>query len=191
MKAPCQIDQSNKIEQTERDTVLAIANGIKFSVLLKAHDKRKIQIEFRKRKEPRNYVLFTFAALLAILIKYSKANGQIVIDKEYEGYEKAIEDRLIEYLGNFGIDCGSLSIEFRSIGKLSPAHKYAAEVTVKNRLPDMRIKFEEIRNTLFRNKKDRASKKDLGLLNFGLITDDRQPSRSIKALYNKRSRHRR
>lgn len=43
-------DQSGKIEQTNKNTVVAISNGKKFTVLLKAKDKRLLQDLFRKLK---------------------------------------------------------------------------------------------------------------------------------------------
>ena len=65
----CQIDQSNKIEQTEKDTVIALANGIKFTIMIRSKDKRIIQNEFRLRGKPRNFIVFTFSVLLGLIYK--------------------------------------------------------------------------------------------------------------------------
>lgn len=70
----CHIDQSNKTEQTEKDTVIALSNGVKFTLLIRAKDK---------------------------------------IDLEYQGSEKIIKDRLIEYsrLLEFNFDWSSIKFK--------------------------------------------------------------------------------
>lgn len=81
-----QIDQSGKIEQTNKKTVLAISNGKTYSVLLKAKDKRLLQDIFRTLfNKQRQFIYEVFSALLFILISNSKSEGRIVIDKEYPG----------------------------------------------------------------------------------------------------------
>jgi len=43
-----EIDQSGKIEETNVDTVIALSNGVKFSVRIHRRTKRRLQEEFRK-----------------------------------------------------------------------------------------------------------------------------------------------
>ena len=152
-----QIDQSNKIEQTQKDTVIALSNGIKFTILIRAKDKRTLQNEFRKRGEPRNFIVFTFSALLVFLLRKIKPAVSVIIDLEYSDKENIIWDRLVEYsrLVDFKID-RSL-IRFKSVGKESPAHKLAARVSARKQNPDLRISAKEVIEVIFPKEKDRAS----------------------------------
>ncbi len=38
-----EVDQSGKIEQTSYDTVLALTNGVSYTILLKKKDKRALE----------------------------------------------------------------------------------------------------------------------------------------------------
>lgn len=148
-----QIDQSHKIEQTEKDTILALSNDVQFSVVLKAKDKRAIQREFRQRGEPRNFILFTFSLLLVYLLKQIEPGKRVVIDLEYKGSENIIHDRLIEYSRRFRINIDCLQISFRSVGKESPAHRYAARIATKKEKPNLIVEKKELIKILFPRKK--------------------------------------
>ncbi|MEK9143405.1 MAG: hypothetical protein AAB481_02140 [Patescibacteria group bacterium] len=111
-----QIDQSNKVEQTEKDTVIALSNGVKFSVLIRAKDKRVIQNEFRLRGQPRNFTIFTFSMLLVFLLKKVKPRVPIVIDLEYKDKENIIREKLILY-----------SKRFAGYGQSGDGHSFSKE----------------------------------------------------------------
>ena len=64
-----EIDQSGKIENTSKNTVIAFSNEIFGSILVKAKDKREIQKIFRKIGKPRIFVYRLFAILIFLLIK--------------------------------------------------------------------------------------------------------------------------
>jgi hypothetical protein len=73
---------------------------------------------FRRNGQPRNFVLFTFCALIAIAIERNKLITHVIIDREYPGHEPVIKNILLEMIGrNRTID-----ISFMLIGKKSPAH---------------------------------------------------------------------
>lgn len=148
-----QIDQSNKVEQTERDTVIALSNGVKFTVMIRAKDKRALQEEFRLRGEPRNFVLFTFSILLVFLLKKVKPAVSVVIDLEYKARENIIREKLILYSRRLGYDLDRSLISFKSVGKGSPAHKLAGRVTARKQNPDLRVTAEEVMKVLFPKKK--------------------------------------
>lgn len=172
-----QIDQSNKIEQTERDTVIAISNELKLTFILKRQDKRLLQKIFKIRGKKNFFPYITFAALLALLLKEVAPVEKVIIDREYIGYENLIHQHIIQYLKHLGF-YRHLAIEFKQIGKTSPAHSLAAEVTVKGKRADRKVALAKLTGLIFSNKKDRESETDRGSLNFGLVTDDRRSSRS-------------
>lgn len=55
-----EIDQSGKIEQTNKNTVLCLSNDKWDSVLILARTKRQIQEIFRRNGQIRNYVILPF-----------------------------------------------------------------------------------------------------------------------------------
>lgn len=148
-----QIDQSNKIEQTQKDTVIALSNGVKFAVLIRAKDKRVIQNEFRLRGQPRNFIIFTFSILLVFLLKKVKPIVPVVIDLEYKDKENIIREKLILYSKRLDYDLDRSLITFRSVGKGSPAHKLAGKVTSRKQNPDLRVTAEGVMEILFPKKK--------------------------------------
>lgn len=134
-KASCyQIDQSGKIEQTNKNTVLCLANGSWDSVLIEAKTKRQIQEIFRRNGQVRNYVLFTFSAALAILIERNIKLGRIVIDREYYGKEPIIK-KLLEEMSEQIKE--KIILEFGLVGKTSRVDFLAGEVFAKRKKPRM------------------------------------------------------
>lgn len=94
----CQIDQSGKIEKTNKDTVLCLSNDNWDAVVIKAKTKRQVQEIFRRNGQNRNFVLFTFSAGLAILISRNIDIFDILIDREYFGKESIIKNVILEML---------------------------------------------------------------------------------------------
>lgn len=82
-----QIDQSGKIEDTSRPTILAASNSVKFSIVLSAKEKRRLQQKFRKIGYPRLFIDYVFAALLYILFTKVK-RSQYIVDMEVN-YQKS------------------------------------------------------------------------------------------------------
>lgn len=121
------IDQSGKIEYTNKDTVIAYANKKQKSLLIKAKDKRKIKEIFREAGKPYIFVYKTFAILIYLLIKKDLPKIQrIVIDKEYAGKEPLIKDFLLQIIRKKSktlID--KEDIYFKQIGRKNNAHKKA------------------------------------------------------------------
>jgi len=67
-----EINQSNKIEQTNKDTIIGLSNQKAFTILINRKIKRKLQEEFRKQGKPRLFVYRTFIAGVVLLIKYAQ-----------------------------------------------------------------------------------------------------------------------
>lgn len=143
-----QIDQSNKIEKTNKDTALALANDIVCSILIPGKVKRKLQELFRKRGRTRIFIYKTFAAGIVLLLKpHLSKIDRVVIDQEYPGKEKMIRSMIYGILGRF---CDKIpEIIFERIGKKSKAHEVAHHVSSKEQKPNRVIKFSEIKKLVF------------------------------------------
>ncbi len=148
----CQIDQSGKIEQTERHTVIACTNEVGMTILLKKREKRKLQKIFKMTDVQKLFAYLTFAALLAILIKEVNPKHKIIIDREYVGHERLIEEKMISYLQNLGAVTVP-SVEFGHVGKTSLAHNLAHRVAVGKKVPTLVVDAKEVLNVILGIKK--------------------------------------
>lgn len=146
------IDQSGKIEQTNIDTVLAIVNGKKYSLVLKKNYKRILEKLFKETCRIKLFPYDVFAALIALLVKKAIIKNKIIIDNEYIGHEKFIYGKILYYLNLLKIN-GCPSIEFGHVGKLSKAHDMARKVGNKKIKPDDCVKIEEILSLILETKK--------------------------------------
>lgn len=143
-----EIDQSNKIEKTDKDTAIAFSNDKEYAILLLGKTKRQLQELFRERGRPRIFVYRTFAAGVTLLIKdHLPKFYKIIIDQEYTGKERVLRSMIYEMLGRFHNELPE--IVFERIGKSSNAHNVAYHVTHKKREADRIIKFNEIKELVF------------------------------------------
>jgi hypothetical protein len=126
-----EIDQSGRIEETQRDTVIAIANRrIQVSIRVPRKVKRKLKLIYRKQNRPKIFAVRTFASSIALLIRKSKIKPtRLIVDIEYPGYERIISEIIKEILRN------NFSVQFKNIGKSSPAH-IKAYYTYKKKLKE-------------------------------------------------------
>lgn len=136
-----EIDQSGKIEKTNKHTYLAFSNSEHFVLKISSTEKKKLQKYFRSINKPRIFVYATFSLLLVILFKNTKhKSNHIVIDIEYPGKNQVIKDFIKIYNPNFPIN----DIHFHLIGKKSRAHFLAYGTAINQLKPDMIVKSEEI-----------------------------------------------
>lgn len=136
-----EIDQSGRIEETNRDTVIAFSNEKQFSIRIPARIKRQLLEVFRRRGKPKLFKYKVFALGIAILLRRSKIspkNLSLVIDDEYPGHEGTITDIIWSRFDP------EVEINFRSISKNSPAHEMAYYTYKKERKENVRLTYEEI-----------------------------------------------
>lgn len=140
-----EVDQSIKIEQTSRDTVLAAANDIKRCVLLKASTKRKlIQLLREENILPEIFYPKIFCAALFILLKpLLNKTQEFIIDEEYTGKERQMKVLLNEYARKSKVLPIARRVTFHRVGKKSPAHELANEAR-KKRSNVYKIDLEEM-----------------------------------------------
>jgi hypothetical protein len=141
-----EVDQSNKIE-SGGDTALALSNGMVFSVLIPAREKRHAfkELSIRLERLGRKYIyLRLFSASLYFLLLELPSNELVVIDVEYQGHESHIRTLLLSWLNQSRPDIMDDQITFGLVGKKSRAHKTALAVYQKELRPDRIIKADDL-----------------------------------------------
>jgi hypothetical protein len=145
-----EVDQSGKIEDTSKDTVLAFSNKIWAAIIIPAKVKRQIQEIFRRRGQPRIFVFRTFAAGVVLLIRnYQSQITDVQIDTEYPGNEAVIKDIIVRMLHDQRIP--EPNIYFRRIGKKSMAHHRAYAVAVGKLEAGRRIGLDDLVKIAIKN----------------------------------------
>src|SRR3990172_4276102 len=110
-----EIDQSGRIEYTSKLTVVAYSNGVNKSLLITAKDKRKIQAIYRRIGQPRLFAQKVFAVAIFALIKNNLGRiDQIIIDREYTGYDSFIKQLIFEVAKRNNKEIEKEIISFRS-----------------------------------------------------------------------------
>lgn len=145
-----EINQSNKIEQTNKDTIIGLADDKTFTILIKAKIKRKLQEEFRKQGKPRLFIYRTFMAGVILVFKYAqfKNLSKIVIDEEYYGKDKMLKSMFLEMWSRFFKEIPEIS--FEKIGRKSKVHEICYLTMKKKYKPNKVIDFEEIKRLTLR-----------------------------------------
>lgn len=140
-----EIDQSGKIEDTNKNTVIAFSNHKFKSIFISAKNKREIQKFFRRIGKPRIFVYKTFAILIFLLIKNNlKEISQIIIDEEYPGKSPLIKNFLFQEVRKIKPSFSKQDIVFYRIGKKSRAHFLAYGAAIGKRKADMEVGAREI-----------------------------------------------
>ena len=80
-----EIDQSGKIENTHKPTVVGFSNNKNKTVIILATEKQKLQKYFRKVKKPHVFKYKVFAILIFVLLKKEHIE-RMTIDTEYLGH---------------------------------------------------------------------------------------------------------
>ena len=141
-----EVDQSGRIEFTKEDTVLAFANGMKYSMLIPATVKRDCVLTLRRLGlSGPNFYLQLFAVGLFLLLNEHVDNiHTVLLDYEYLGKEAEIKRYLSNLLRRAGHQIEAELIQFLHIGKHSPAHFLAYGTLLGKQMPNRVITTEEI-----------------------------------------------
>lgn len=151
---PIEVNQSNKIERTEKDTILALSNDEQRAIIIPAQVKREAIAWLKGRKRSSKMIyLHLFAAGLFILLRprladIIKRGQQIVIDTEYEGHESKIKGMLLRYAHAAGFQLSKEAVSFAQVGKSSGAHQTAWRVQRGELAPDHRASLNELMELL-------------------------------------------
>lgn len=117
-----QIDQSIKIENTNKTSYVCLSNGKILISSISAKDKRELKLYFRELEKPLIFKIFTFSVLCAKIIIKVKP-GSVIIDQEYPGHARQIKSFIVQILQIEHVN--EPVISFFEVGKSSPAHKGA------------------------------------------------------------------
>jgi len=151
------VDQSGKIEQTNKDTVIGAANGKNYALKLPAKTKRQLQKRCRESLQGKLFVYRTFAALVFLIIKENiKAMTDLVIDIEYPGKEKVIREVVLELLRKESLPEPNLS--FGRIGNNPKAHFAAYDVFIGRKKADKIITLAGIEKLVIKRKRPRPKR---------------------------------
>lgn len=122
-----EIDQSWKIEDTNKKSVIAFSNSTSASLLISAKEKKAIQQLYRQAGKPEIFVYRLFSVLIFILVKdYLEQVDSIVVDTEYPGKEALIKDFILQLIWKYkDPSFNKNKLWFKQIGKRSRAHKVA------------------------------------------------------------------
>lgn len=153
-----EIDQSGKMEDLARDTVLAFSNGVQRAIRIPAAVKRNVVRYLRQKdkSKTRAAVLLFSAALFLLLREALEHIDQIVIDVEYEGYEDEIKGWLLSRIYRVDPGFDKTRVKFQRVGKKSPAHRLALAVFRDQKPPD-RVVTEQVLPGALSEKNGRGS----------------------------------
>ena len=131
-------DLSMKIENSNADTIIAIANNeTSFTISLSKKVKQALWNKFRKNA-PKKFAPTLYACLIVDAITQTeKQVHELVIDTDYLGHDATIA-RIIRNA------YPSLEISFASVGKKSPAHFAAYGVHIKRKSADKAVSLDTL-----------------------------------------------
>lgn len=142
------VDLSGRIEVTTHRSVMALANGKTYSILLPASEKKAVLSALKSKKPGWSRKLtrvFVFSALLFLLLKeHISKLSLIIIDPEYPGHEPIKKDRVMTHCRKHGLEVYADQFTFRRVGKKSPAHELAIRVFRGNEQPDVALKSRDL-----------------------------------------------
>lgn len=152
-----EIDQSGKIEDTNRDTILAFSNNQKYSLKISSKVKRQLQEIFRRKGKIRIFIFRVFAAGIYLLITpFLDDIKAVIIDREYPGHEAQIKDMILGFVGRNHLKKFP-EVYFRNIGKRSRAHDLATKVVHRKARVDKVLSLQKLADLTMAIKNDRAS----------------------------------
>lgn len=142
-----EVDQSGKIEQLNKDSVIAFSNRNQYSVLIPKLIKQEAYKLYKRKIKNLRYKLFCIG-IYYCLQHYIKEKELITICCEYSGKENLIKSLLLNYLRKDDTKIDPKIIHFGIIGKKSNAHAVAIDVFRGNRKPNKILSLEDVEKWL-------------------------------------------
>lgn len=138
-----EIDQSGKLEDTHKPTVIGFYGIKNKTIMILAPEKQRLQKYFRKINKPRIYIYATFSILICLLIKNERNISEMIIDREYPGKEALIKNYLLTYFKKINRDIDKRSIYFRELGKKASVHELVV-TSYRQKKADIKVTSRDI-----------------------------------------------
>jgi len=147
------IDQSGRVEETNKITIVALADKKKsFTIALLPKSKKELLEIFRKIGKPKVFPVVVFANMVFMTMLRSRTYPpELIIDIEYPGHENTIKNIIITLCRRFKKKVPE--IYFANIGKNDPAHFAAWKTYKKITKPNLTLKSEDFKGFIPRRKK--------------------------------------
>ena len=140
-----EVDQSGKIGETNKATVVAFADEKERAILVPANVKRQIIPELRRQGKADTLYYLLFATVLYLLLREDIDEiDQVMVDIEYRGKEAMLKGHLLNLLRRAGKNVAAHQIQFVRIVKKSPAHRIAITTLRGQRKPDHTVTLDEL-----------------------------------------------
>jgi hypothetical protein len=113
------------------DTVVAISNSFTVAIQITAKVKLQVRRALEARGVKSNLVMirmFVGAIVLAMRGRLTEVTD-LILDEEYTGYEAVIKSLLLDRIRDLGGALTPHNVRIAQIGKQSPAHRAAIQVT--------------------------------------------------------------
>ncbi len=138
------IDQSGRVEETNKLTIVALA--------LLSKTKKELQQIFRNNGKPKTFPIVIFSDLVFMTMLRSKIYPQeLIIDMEYPGHENTIKNIIITLCTRYKKK--SPEIYFANIGKNDPAHTSAWNTYTKKIKANVVVKLADFKGYIPKKKK--------------------------------------
>jgi len=142
-----EIDQSWKIEKTNKPTVIAFSNSQTEGSILVPQEVKKLAFTYLEERFGREKIniIRIFAACIVILLKnHNLKTASLIIDREYPGYEPVLKNLIVDYGKKLGLMLNFEDISIQEIGKKSEAHWLAYDVFTKKKKAGRVIQLREL-----------------------------------------------
>jgi len=145
-----QIDQSGKVEDTNKLTIVAVADGKAKTLKISAKEKQRLIKVMRELDYPKKIFIYKILAGLIFLLIKNESIKEVLIDKEYPGHEAFIKEIILQLFRRVKINPPKINFSF--IGKQSLAHKIAIETFRGKIRANMIVKAKEVLALFYKGK---------------------------------------
>jgi len=147
-----EIDQSWRLENTNKATAIGFSNGKSGSILIPAKVKKAIYeiLNEKYQRGNRNNLRFFGSIILLIIKLYKLEKCHFSIDEEYSNCDRILIDIIVDKgRKKYNLDLKREQFLVINIGKKSKAHFVAYNTFKQKRRPDKILKVKDILGVLF------------------------------------------